>query len=99
MATAATWLEKREKLREIRKSRNDRCLSRSLEPAGIMDGMVQPVFASLRIASRRPLALAIRPWLTPGRLSMSRLICCRDKPAALRFEVYRCHNRPRGSGE
>jgi hypothetical protein len=53
MATAATWLENREKLRVRRKSRKDRCLSSAVESAVSMDDMVYgfcPVFEVCAVA-------------------------------------------------
>src|SRR6266481_5000138 len=73
MATAATWPEKREKLREITNSRNDGCLSRAPAPTGIREDMVRPVSC---FSKREPLPatlplLLITPWLSPNPLSMA----------------------------
>src|SRR4029077_6827496 len=40
IATAAIWLENRDRLRESRNSRNDRCVSRSRAPQGLIEDMI-----------------------------------------------------------
>jgi hypothetical protein len=59
MATAATWLAKRDELRDSRKSRNDLCFSRAPEPAGIMEDMVRPFRASPAASGRPPLPFVV----------------------------------------
>src|SRR5450755_2939177 len=94
MATAATWLENREKLRVRRKSRKDRCLSGEPWSAGITVDMVNGVCPVFRMAGCRPLHVFSDAWLSPDRLSMSgRSAASRSKARGMRLAACRRHHR------
>src|ERR1700677_3538993 len=61
MATAAIWLEKREKLRDSRNSRNDLWLSSVLEPAmGSGDDIIMPWLTADRLSTP---AAGLHSWI------------------------------------
>src|SRR6476646_2603067 len=74
MATAATWLENREKLRVSRKRRNGPCLSSAPAPAGIRVDMAKASFLLLhaRAVVRSAAIIVGYAVADPGRLVNAR---------------------------
>src|ERR1700722_6964583 len=91
MATAAIWLEKREKLRDSRNSRNDLWLSSARAPAvGVRDDIIMPWLRPARLS----ISMAeLHRWIAFLSLSADRL-----RQAALGFRRGR-FRRLMGRGE